>query len=124
MSLIVNQLAARRSSKGVYRFFSAVINNLNWTSDLRLVKSSGFKAIDRALDFFKRGDKSDVFWTPCLQGPLRVPNHVITVHDCINIEYIYANDWRLPFFKKVTQKMINNSVQIVAISESSKKSFF
>lgn len=123
MTLIVNKLAAARSSRGVYRFFSGIVQNLKWDSEINYVEPTRSKILDRILDFSRRGSDKDVFWTPCLRGPVRMPNHVISVHDCINIEYVYKNDWRLSLFKKSTQKIIDNSVKIVAISETTKKSF-
>jgi glycosyltransferase involved in cell wall biosynthesis len=123
MGLIVNQLAAIRSSRGVNRFFSAIMKNLDWDSDVKYIEASRSKMLDRVLDFSRRGFTHDLFWTPCLRGPVNIPNHIISVHDCINIQYIYKNDWRLSLFKKVTQKIIDNSVKIVALSEATKKSF-
>ncbi len=123
MSLIVNQLAATRSSRGAHRFFLAIMKNLNWDSDVKYVEAGKSKILDRILDFSRRGSPLDLFWTPCLRGPVNIPNHIISVHDCINIQYIYKNDWRLSFFKMFTQKIINNSVKIVALSDTTKKSF-
>jgi glycosyltransferase involved in cell wall biosynthesis len=123
MNLIINKLAATRSSKGVYRFFSGIMQNLKWDSEIKYVEPSRSKILDRTLDFSRGGSDKDIFWTPCLRGPVRIPNHVISVHDCINIEYIYKDDWRLSFFKKITQKIIGNSVKVVALSESTRSSF-
>lgn len=124
MGLLVNQLAVNRSSKGVMRFYSGIMKNLNWSSsDIKFVEASKSKMLDRILDLCRRGSIHDLFWTPCLRGSLNMPNHIISVHDCINIEYIYKNDLRLPFFKAITQKIIDNSLKIVALSETTKKSF-
>jgi glycosyltransferase involved in cell wall biosynthesis len=123
MSLIVNKLAVSRSSRGVSRFFFSIINHLNWDSEIKYVETKNYKALDRIFDLLRNGSKKDIFWTPCLRGPFNIPNHIITVHDCINVEYIHKNDWRLYLFKKITQKIIDNSVKIVAISETTKKSF-
>ena len=124
MGLFINQLAVNRSSKGVMRFYSGIMKNLNWSSsDIKFVEASKSKMLDRILDLCRRGSIHDLFWTPCLRGSLNMPNHIISVHDCINIEYIYKNDWRLPFFKVITQKIIDNSLKIVALSETTKKSF-
>jgi len=123
MNLIINKPAVTRSSKGVYRFFSGVMQNLKWDSEIKYVQSSRSKTLDRILDFSRGGSEENIFWTPCLRGPVRIPNHVISVHDCINVEYIYRDDWRLSFFKKITQKIIDNSVKVVALSESTKSSF-
>jgi len=123
MSLIVNKLAVSRSSRGVSRFFFSIINHLNWDSEIKYVETKNYKALDRISDLLRNGSKKDIFWTPCLRGPFNIPNHIITVHDCINVEYIHKNDWRLYLFKKITQKIIDNSVKIVAISETTKKSF-
>ena len=35
------------------------------------------------------------------------------MHDCINVEYVYKNDWRLPFFKKITQKIIDKVTNVL-----------
>ena len=123
MSLVVNKLAVSKSSRGVSRFFFSVIDHLNWDSEIKYVESTNYKILDRVFDLCRYGSKKEIFWTPCLRGPFNIPNHIITVHDCINVEYIYKNDLRLSLFKKITQKIINNSVKIVAISEATKKSF-
>jgi glycosyltransferase involved in cell wall biosynthesis len=123
MGLVINQLAVNNSSKGVMRFCSGIVKNLNWSSDIKYVEASKSKILDRVLDLCRQGSIHDLFWTPCLRGPLNMPNHIISVHDCINIEYIYKNDWRLSFFMMATQKIIDNSLKIVALSETTRKSF-
>jgi glycosyltransferase involved in cell wall biosynthesis len=123
MSLVVNKLAVSRSSRGVSRFFFSIIDHLNWGSEIKYVETKNYKVLDRVYDLFRNGSKKDIFWTPCLRGPLNIPNHIITVHDCINVDYIHKKDLRLYLFKKITQKIIDNSVKIVAISETTKKSF-
>ena len=45
-------------------------------------------------------------------------NHVITILDCINIEYTYSKDIRLPFYKFIFQKVLDNARYIIAISRS------
>jgi glycosyltransferase involved in cell wall biosynthesis len=42
------------------------------------------------------------------------------VHDCINAEYSYASDWRLPVLRLATLRLLRNAARVVAISNATK----
>lgn len=118
--LLVNAAAAVHSSRGVRRYFDLVMRHLPWSGPLQVLRSSGFSPFDRLRDFVGLGRSGYVTWTPCQRGILRTRNHVMTIHDCINVEHVYAGDWRLPFYRRLVETALSSATAIVAISEATK----
>lgn len=76
--------------------------------------------VNRLHELLYRGDRDAIFWSPAQRGSLRAWHHVVTVHDCINVEYVYRNDWRLPALRLATQRMLSSAEYVVAISHATK----
>ncbi len=120
MNLIINSNAALRSSLGVRRFFTGVMQYLEWPSEIRFTRPPRIRALERVSELLQRGGKGAIFWSPSHRGPLYAHHHVISVHDCINIEYVYRNDWRLPMFRRVFNVVLDRAEAIVALSNSTR----
>lgn len=120
MDLIVDAVAAARSSRGVRRYVETVMRHLQWPGKIFATKKGGLRTVDRLRELLYGGDRNAVLWTPCQRGSVRAKNHVVTVHDCINVEYIYRSDWRLPLLRAVTQRLLESAVAVVAISDTTR----
>jgi glycosyltransferase involved in cell wall biosynthesis len=116
MDLIVNDPAAQLSSRGVQRYLASVMSELRWEGEVEHVRLGRWRTLERPKELLRRGRSEAVFWTPCQRGPLRARNHVVTVHDCINVEYAHVGDWRLPAFRRLFQSVLRSAAGIVAIS--------
>jgi glycosyltransferase involved in cell wall biosynthesis len=120
MDLIVNGPAAALSSLGVRRYFAGVIRHLAWSGKVEILPSNLSRSVERARELFRRGRRDAIFWTPCQRGPLWAMHHVVTVHDCINVEYVHREDWRLGVYLKLFNQILDNAEAVVAISQSTK----
>lgn len=101
MDLTINTAAVAASSRGVRRYYASVMKSLNWPGRVETLDSGGGGAAGRIRELLLRGRSDAILWTPCQRGPLRAHNHVITVHDCINVDYVYRHDWRLPIYRRM-----------------------
>ena len=81
MDLIVNDPAARLSSRGVQRYLASVMRELSWDGRVERLALVHGRTIERARELLRRGREDAILWTPCQRGPLRAHNHVVTVHD-------------------------------------------
>lgn len=120
MNLTVNTPAVASSSRGVRRYFATVMQHLQWPGKVELLAGSSWRPWERLRELLRRGRSDAIFWTPCQRGPIRCRNHVITVHDCINVEYVYRNDWRLSAYRQLTNTIFDGAERIVAISQATK----
>jgi glycosyltransferase involved in cell wall biosynthesis len=120
MDLIINRAAALGSSLGVRRFFSGVMQHLAWPSKIEMTKTPHFKPLARVSEFLQVGREDAIYWSPTHRGPLRAHHHVVSVHDCINIEYTYRDDWRLPTFRRLFNIVLDRSEAIVALSHATR----
>jgi glycosyltransferase involved in cell wall biosynthesis len=119
MNLVVNRLAAMHSSLGVRRYSNEVLRHLCWPGGNALSPPIWkAPALARMSELVYLGRKEEIFWSPAQRGPLWARNHVLTVHDCISIEYVYRQDWRLPAFRRLFQAILDNARAVVAISNS------
>jgi glycosyltransferase involved in cell wall biosynthesis len=118
--LIINAAAAALSSRGVQRYLEGVTRHLRWPNVIEMLPLGRYRSLERARELLRRGRPDAIFWTPCQRGPLWAHNHVVTVHDCINVEYIYARDWRLGGYRRMFNVVLDNAAAIVAISEATK----
>lgn len=120
MKLIINGSAVLRSSRGVRRYYDNIIPHLNWPGGISMSAVYNSGAVSRVRELAHRGQYDAVFWSPAQRGPLFAKNHVVTVHDCINVEYTYRNDWRLPALRLATQQLLSNAERVVAISNATR----
>jgi glycosyltransferase involved in cell wall biosynthesis len=120
MDLIINSMAAARSSLGVRRLFAGVMKHLVWDSDVTYSKLPKSARLARVAELLQRGRRDAIFWSPTHSGPLSAPHHVVSLHDCINVEYTYRNDWRLPAFRRMFNLVLSNAQVVVALSRATK----
>ena len=120
MKLIVNKIATYKTSLGGKRYYEGILSELNWPGSITETSLPRFSAFDRCIETFQLGEPSAVFWSPNQRGPIFARNHVVTVLDCINVEFTYSKDWRLPILKGITQAIFHNAVAIVAISNATR----
>lgn len=120
IDLLVNGLAVTRSSLGVRRYYDSVMRHLDWPGQVQVSRPTRWRALDRTADLLHPGRSDAVLWTPCQRGPLLARHHVVTVHDCINVEFVYRDDWRLPLFRRMFNQVLNNAEAVVAISNATR----
>jgi len=120
MDLIINSSAVARSSLGVRRVFSGVMRSLAWDSGVSFTKLPKMGPVARVAELLQVGRRDAIFWSPTHSGPLWAHNHVVTLHDCINVEYTYRNDWRLPVFRRMFNLVLANARVVVALSRATK----
>lgn len=118
MDLIVNGTAIAESSLGARRYCAGVMANLDWPGHVEVAALTGSTA--RLGEMFARGRPDAIYWSPSHRGPLIAHNHVVTVLDCINIEYTYRHDWRLPLLKAVFARLLHNARSVVCISNATR----
>lgn len=120
MKLTVNGAAILHSSLGVRRYYESVTRHMNWPGGISITRVPPSRARARLAELAMRGTADAILWSPCQRGPLRAKHHVITVHDCINVEYTYVGDWRLPALRWASQQVLGQAQRIVAISHATK----
>jgi glycosyltransferase involved in cell wall biosynthesis len=118
MKLVVNGSAAMRSSRGVRRYYDNIARHLTWPGGIGMSAVHNSGAVNRLSELLHRGSRDAIFWSPAQRGPLRAWHHVVTVHDCINVEHVYRDDWRLPALRWATQQMLFSAEYVVAISHA------
>jgi glycosyltransferase involved in cell wall biosynthesis len=120
MDLIINGVAVNRSSLGARRYFDGIYDRLTWPGRVQITALPKHKALERPMELLHRGRRDAIFWSPSHRGPVAAHNHVITVLDCINVEYTYRGDWRLPLFRKFFNATLNRATAIVTISSATR----
>lgn len=120
MDLIVNGTALRRTSLGGRRYCHGVLEALAWDTPVETSPPPRWPRLERIDELLSRGRSDAVFWSPNQRGPLFARNHVVTVLDCINVEYTYAGDWRLPLLRRMFDAVLGNAVAVVAISHATR----
>jgi len=120
MDILINSIAANRTSLGVRRYFRSVLQCLESQDEIRYTGVPPLKFLERTTELLLPGRKDAILWSPSHRGPLFARNHVVTVHDCINVEYAHRGDRRLPIFRKMCQQMFENAQAIVAISSATR----
>lgn len=120
MDILVNGIASSLSSRGVGRYVASVLRELQWSGHVECLQPIGIPLLERARELGLRGRRDSILWTPCQRGPIRAHHHVVTVHDCINVEWIYRDDWRLPLYRRLFTLVMRHAVAIVAISEATR----
>jgi glycosyltransferase involved in cell wall biosynthesis len=97
------------------------MEHLAWPGPIDVTASSSWRALGRARELLARGEENAVYWSPNHRGPLFARRHVVTVLDCINIEYTYKGDWRLPLVRGLFAALVNNATVVVAISHATRE---
>lgn len=120
MKLIVNGVAAYRSSFGVRRYYESVMQHINWSGEVSLTPTSRSRTFDRFSELSYAGRADSLLWSPSQRGPIRAKRHVVTVHDCLNVEYVYADDWRRSALKWLSQQLLQNAEVVVTISQATR----
>ena len=120
LELLVNSAAVSHSSRGVQRYFDRVMRHLDWDGPVVFFQGGRSSSWDRVRELLHPGRRNTIFWSPCQRGTACAKRHVVTVHDCISVEYTYSNDWRLPYYRRLSHAVLNNAAAVVAISEATK----
>jgi glycosyltransferase involved in cell wall biosynthesis len=121
VDLIINSVAAARSSLGVRRLFAGVMRHLAWDAQVSFTKLPKSAPAARAAELLQLGRRDAIFWSPTHRGPLFAHHHVMSLHDCINVEYTYRGDWRLPAFRRMFNVVLGNAEVVVALSHATKE---
>ena len=122
MKLVVNGAAVAGTSLGGKRYFNGIFNRLGWPGGTEVRTLAGARSFARVRELAYRGRRDEIFWSPNQRGPLLACNHVVTVLDCINVEYVYQKDWRLPAYLRLFHSVLNNASAVVAISHATRDS--
>src|SRR4051812_43465590 len=109
MKLVINSAAVHYSSLGVRRYHQSIMRHLRWQDGVSTTPLSSSRMRARLGELALRGSSDAILWSPCQRGPLRARHHVITVHDCINVEYTYRGDWRLPLLRLASQQVLSRA---------------
>ncbi|MFT3906191.1 MAG: glycosyltransferase [Steroidobacteraceae bacterium] len=120
MDLLINGAAVSGSSMGVKRFYAGLMKYFTWPGRVTVIDPAGGPVVARVKELLQRGRRDAIFWSPSHRGPLSAHHHVITVYDCINVEYVYRDDWRLPIYRRLFNKVLGNAQVVVALSQSTK----
>ena len=118
MDLIVNGTALRRTSLGGRRYCHGVLQALAWDTPVEVTRPPRWTKLERIDELLSRGRSDAIFWSPNQRGPLFARNHVVTVLDCINVEYIYRHDWRLPLYRALFNSVLDHATAVVAMSKA------
>ena len=120
MDLIINGIAVSRTSLGGRRYCHGVLQALAWHKPVETTPLPRWPKLERIDELLLRGRSDAIFWSPNQRGPLFAHNHVVTVLDCINVEYTYRGDWRLPLLRRMFNVVLENAVAVVAISHATR----
>lgn len=120
MELIVNSTAAFRSSRGVNRFVTGVMQHLDWPGPVTMTNAARVPRLERITELLQRGQKDAILWSPSHRGPLNAYHHVVSVHDCINVEFTHIGDWRLPLFRQLFNQVLKRAQTVVALSQTTR----
>lgn len=120
MDLIVNGVATVRTSLGARRYYQGVMAHLAWPGHVEVTTLPRWRQFERASELMQTGRRDAIFWSPNHRGPLNAHNHVVTVLDCINVEYTYRGDWRLPLYRQMFQTLIGRATAVVTISSATR----
>ena len=71
---------------------SQVTANLAWPGPIERLQPSRWAAVDKVRELTFRVPADAVFWSPTHKGTIVGARHVVTVHDCINVEFAYAGE--------------------------------
>lgn len=120
MHLLINSPAVARSSRGVQRYAAGVLAHLQWPEGVDHLNDTRTGALGRLQEMLEPGRRDAILWTPCQRGSFRARHHVVTVHDCISIEYTYRHDARLPLYLRMMDLLLQRAETVVAISQATR----
>ena len=121
MKLIINEPAVLRSSLGAVRYYQGVAKHLCWPGKIEKMRMRNVPGIfERIGEFLPHGRQDAILWSPCHRGPVFARNHVVTVLDCLNIQYTYRDDWRLPLLRRTFALLLGNATAVVTISDATR----
>jgi glycosyltransferase involved in cell wall biosynthesis len=120
MHLLINSPAVARSSRGVRRYAAGVLAHLQWSEGVNHLDATRAGALGRLQEMLESGRRDAILWTPCQRGSFRAHHHVVTVHDCISIEYTYRHDARLPIYLRMMGLLLRRAETVVAISQATR----
>jgi glycosyltransferase involved in cell wall biosynthesis len=120
MDLIVNGIPVRYGSRGTRRYFESVMKHLAWPGRVEVTPVPRLPLLRRAHELAQRGRPDAIFWSPAQRGPLRAHHHVVTVLDCINVEFMHRGDWRLPAYRALFNRILDNAEAVVTISRATR----
>ena len=118
MKLIVNGHANIGTSLGTRRYMNGVLRNLHWPDTVETSTVKRASRLRRVEDHLQLGGRDALFWTPLHRGPLFAHNHVVTVLDCINIEYPPRGKFARPLVWALFARLLSNARAIVPISKA------
>ena len=121
LDLVINRYATLNTSRGVKRYYSEIEKRIR--KDLNIEYYDGLNFLGRFHELTYFGKKDCIFWSPTHRASIFARNQIVTVHDLINIESAYKNDWRRSAYEFLASKFYKNSITIVAISETTRKNF-
>ena len=96
------------------------MQHLGWDSKVSFTSLPKTAAVARVAELLQMGRRDAIYWSPTHRGPLWAHHHVVSLHDCINVEYTYRNDWRLPAFRRMFNLVLANAQVVVALSRATK----
>src|SRR4051812_14060359 len=108
--ILVNEIATRWSSRGVRRYYRAVMDRMDWPGRVSVLAPGRSALYDRAREILARGSKRGLMWSPVHRGPLFAWNHVVTVHDAINVRHAYALGRKRDLLHALSQQLFDNAV--------------
>ena len=121
VDIIINDVAVRRGSRGARRYFENVMEHLRHPDDnICHSRRYGNPYVERAAEVFSRGRRNAIFWSPAHRGPWFAHNHVVTVLDCINLEYVYRGKPQEPLVRANLRLLLGNAKHIVCISNATR----
>jgi glycosyltransferase involved in cell wall biosynthesis len=104
----------------VRRLYAHIVAHLDWPTPIEMTRDASSGALARLQELLRVGRKDAIFWSPTHRGPLHAHHHVVSVHDCINIEYVYRHDWRLPAYRRLFNAVLRRAEAIVALSHATR----
>lgn len=119
-ALIINGTAVSRTSLGARRYYEGVMRHLEWSGPILTKSPCRWRAGERIHEALLRGQRDALLWSPTHRGPLWAQRHVVTVLDCINVEHVYRQDYRLPLLHWSFGQMLRNAVAVVTISNATR----
>ena len=120
MRLLINSRAVARSSRGVRRYAAGVLAHLQWPEGVGHLDATRAGMLGRLQEMLEPGRRDAILWTPCQRGSFCAHHHVVTVHDCISIEYTYRHDVRLPVYLRMMDLLLRRAETVVAISQATR----
>ncbi len=119
--IVANTTRHQKWSRGVRRYYLNLCDIFRERDILMMDYSPQVPyKYQRIFELAYRGSRKSIIWSPCLRGPLYAHNHVVTVHDCIDIQYFFKNRFRKFIKHGAYQKTLDNAVKIIAISDTTR----